>query len=486
MQINFLPKQLLLKQLIEDSSFSWIGYGGSRGGAKSHAIRDIAIYLGYKYNAKSLIFRRYSQELRDTHMYPIFKLYPELRDYFNKTEMVLYNQQGNPIVKLGYADRPDDIYTFQGAEYDFIFIDEATQCTQEMIEFLRTSNRTTNPLIKKAKMILTMNPGGVGHAYIKRLFVDNIHTDNENPDDYAFIQSHVWDNVFWVLPYLREQKISVEHYYNKLTEDEKINMCLKHSDYAKNLSNLPEDMKKAYLYGDWDVFGGLFFKYFSKKQIVEPFVIPRDWKLIASLDPGTASPCSFGLMARSPDNRYYRIGTYYEPERNMIEHAEGIHNYHLSGDSVMSKWTGGRKPSLYVAGHDAWAKQHRYSPIASDITWADVFREKGMFLQKAVTDRIPGWQAVKSLMPTSQNDGNLYIFDHFNKPLIEQLTSVESDKKNPEDIYGRGNDPNVEDHALDEFRYGIMSLYKPFNRLPAPETKERLINMSKKWSPSKF
>jgi predicted dehydrogenase len=40
----------------------------------------------------------------------------------------------------------------------------------------------------------TTNPGGVGHEYIKRIFIDRNYKETENPDDYVFIQASVYDN----------------------------------------------------------------------------------------------------------------------------------------------------------------------------------------------------------------------------------------------------------------------------------------------------
>lgn len=56
--------------------------------------------------------------------------------------------------------------------------------------------------------------------------------------------------------------------------------------------------------------------------------------------------------------------------------------------------------------------------------------------------------------------GKWFYFKGYNDALIEEITAAEHDDKNPEDIKGRGNDPDVSDHALDENRYGIMSLFK--------------------------
>ena len=400
--------------------------------------------FGIKYKVQSLIFRRYRQELLDNHVYPFFKKYPHLWRYFNKSELILFDPATNvPIIKFGYADRQEEIYKEQGNAYALIFIDEATQSTQEMIEWLSTSNRDAEGLFPTCpKMILTMNPGGVGHAYIKRIFIDRSYVNNEDPFSYFFIQASVWDNVQWCKRELLKQGYTVKDYYDVWSEQQRMEFTLKHSNYAKRLSNLPEELRKAYLYGDWEVFAGMFFKGFNRKQlIVKPFEIDERWTLIGSLDPGYSSPCSFGLNAQDFMGNVYRIATYYEQEKNPVQHADDILTF-LQHDPIR-RFLKGRMPETIVAGHDAWAQKDRWAVMNSEATMAQVFAGKGLTLSKAKTARIPGWWTVKSLIPD-----RLRIFEKFNEPLLREMGAVLADDKQPEDIQGKGNDPAVSDHCL--------------------------------------
>ncbi len=457
-KITLEPKQIELKNLIEDSLYTWIGYGGARGGAKSFAIRELALYFGLKYGIKVFLFRRNRSELLDNHIYPLLQNHPDLKKYFNKQEMTLFNpaEPKQPLIKFGYADNDTDVYTYQGSEYPLMFIDEATQSTQEMIEFLKTSNRDPEGKFPgPAKMVLTMNPGGVGHAFIRRIFIDRSYTGNENPDNYVFIQASVWDNVYWVMRQLKKDKISVKQYY-KWPEKKKIEYTLKYSDYAQNLATLPEELKRAYLFGDWDIFGGMFFKGFdSKAEIIEPFRIPKEWRLIGALDPGFSSPCAFSLLAQDFDGNVYVIATYYESEKNAIEHARSIKAQFFFDSPVWALI--GRYPSMIVAGLDAWARKDRWAVMGNDKTWAEWWAQEGLYLTRATTDRKAGWWAWKALLPNK-----FFIFKGFNKALVSEMTALVTDKKDVEDIQGKGNNPNVADHAVDEVRYGIMALTKPY------------------------
>ena len=454
LEMVWQPRQRELWNLFEDGSHTMNGFGGSRGGGKSHSGRQVIIARRLKYpNTNALIFRKTYKDLYENHIEPMFYAFPFMRDSYNESKKTLFFPNGSRIV-FGYAEHHDDIFAFFGQGYADILIDEATDLEQDQIEFLRTCNRCTTNTDIVPKMLLTMNPGRIGHAYIKRIFIDRRYDNNENPKDYAFIQAYGWDNVEWCRQALLRDKTTVSRYYSWPSE-KRLQYFVENSNYGRILNAMKPDDRKAHLLGDWDTFAGMFFKTFQRKAMVQPpFEIPAEWELVGSLDPGYSSPMSFGLVAQDFDGHYYRVATYYESERTPIDHARAIREFIQT-----CPWTGGRMPSRIVAGHDAWAKRDRYSVIATEKVMADIFLDEGLLLTKAITDRKQGWWALKSLMPD-----RLTIFDGLNEPLVEQLANVVADDKHVEDIKGKGNDPNVEDHALDEIRYNIMASFKPLEQ----------------------
>lgn len=486
LSIGLQPKQKELKQAIEYGDNSWIGYGGARGGGKSNAVDDLAIYYGFKYQTYSLIFRRFYNELLDNHINPIFKRYPFLRKFYNSSDKILYHPTTKaPIVRFGYAENEADIYKFQGPSYPLIFVDEATQSTEEMITFLKTSNRDPyGQLPSVAKIIETGNPGGVGHTYFKRLFIDKLYKENETPDKY-FIQAHVWDNVFWCLKELKNQGLTVNDYYYKWSEQQRIDFTLKYSDYAKNLAGLPDQLKMAYLWGDWNTFGGMFFKGFDvTTQLIEPFEIPAAWTVVGSLDPGFASPLSFGLTTKDYEGRIVRIATWYNIDK-IPNNAAGIKIWLSSKESPIYPYLKGRMPNYTVAGRDAFSKLDKNALQSNEDTVEQYFADQGIYLingNDGSGTRIPNWWRWKSLIPDKY-----LIFKNLNTPLIEQITSVESDDKVVEDIRGRGNDEAVEDHCLDEQKLAIAALITPKEK-KEPETVARpfLRKQQSQFRKSKF
>lgn len=479
MVIALTPKQKALINKIEFGTARNIGFGGARGGGKSRLVRDAALYLGFKYGINILIFRKYRDDLLKNHIYPLLRDNPELRDNFNKTEMVLYDHNKNPIIKFDYAETEEDIYKVgQGTEYQIIFIDEASQISQAMMQYLTTACRDAQGgLPSKSKVVYTMNPGGVGHSYLKRTFIDRIFLENEKADQFDFVQAHVWDNVFWVLPELLKQGLTIKDYYEVFTEEQRIDFTLKYSDYAENLSSLPHDLKMANLYGDWNIFGGMFFRTFSRQLCIKPFKIPKHWYLVGAVDPGWSSTCAFTLAAKDPKGIIYQLFSYGAKETNPVEHADNI-LHHLK----TFEWTDGRMPDLIVSGHDAWAKQNKYDIVSHEVTFADIFREKGLYLNKANISRVPGWWAWKTLI----EENKWFYFDTYNKGLESEMVAVEYDKNYVEDIDGRGNNPLVEDHYLDSGRYNIMAIRTPYEKEVKKHYPARKIIIQTKKGKTKF
>ena len=146
-------------------------------------------------------------------------------------------------------------------------MDEATQFTEPEFRLLGGCLRGVNNIPKKFR--LTMNPGGVGHRWVKRLFIDRqFKTDcanpeeNENPDDYEFIQALVTDNTALMKSNGGKQ-------------------------YLAMLSSLPENIRNAHRYGDWDALGGNYFPEFqTATHVCEPFVIPPSWARYRAFDYG--------------------------------------------------------------------------------------------------------------------------------------------------------------------------------------------------------
>lgn len=444
-------KRLILQQPSEKQKLflaahtKHVGFGGARGGGKSWAVRDKAKRLCLRFKGiKLLIVRRTYAELINNHINPLREELNGIARY-NKTEKIFVFSNGSTI-KFGYCNNDKDLDQYQGAEYDVIFLDEATQLQEMWIKKITACVRGVNDFPKR--IYYTCNPGGASHGYFKRLFIDKHYEDGENPEDYTFIQSLVTDN-------------------KALMEAQ--------PDYIKQLEALPPKLREAWLYGRWDIFEGQFFEDFrttpdvqkchdagittedAVKQhrwthVIEPFDLNkgscRGWNIMRSYDFGYNKPFSLGYWAVDYDGVLYRIlemygctqtpneGVKWSPDeqfRRMVE----LENTH--------PWLKGRKIIDSVADPAIWDSSRGESI-------ADTAAKYGIYFTQGDNQRIPGWMQVHYRLQFDRNGyARMYVFDTC-KAFIRTMPLMMYSETHPEDL-----DTKLEDHCPDEVRYMCMS-----------------------------
>ena len=314
-----------------------IAYGGARGGGKSWAMRRKFVLLCLQYpGIQCLLLRRTLPELRENHQLPLQReLYGFVK--YNSDEKSFVFPNGSRI-RLGYCDTEGDVYQYQGQEYDVIGLEEATHFTESQKDFLLTCNRSTRTDIHP-RMYYTSNPGNIGHAWFKLLFIDREYRNKERAEDYEFIQALVYDNDV---------------------------LMSANPEYVESLENLPEDMKKAMLYGDWNVFEGQFFSEFdSTLHIIQPFKIPNDWRIYRTLDYGL-DKCACYWIAQSSDNHFYVVDEIYESELIVSEASKKI----LEIDSKWLERDNGktkRDIEVPIAPPDIWSRDGTTGRSAADL-----------------------------------------------------------------------------------------------------------------------
>jgi phage terminase large subunit len=395
----------------------YIAYGGARGGGKSWAARTKAVLLALNYpGIQILLLRRTLAELRENHTIPLQKLLLGIAQYKDQSKEFVF-PNGSRIV-LGYCAAESDVLHYQGQAYDVIFMEEATQFTEFQFQTLTESNRSSG-LCKESfnpRMYFTCNPGGVGHEWVKRLFIDRQYRNKEQPEDYTFIKSLVYENKF-------------------LMENS--------PDYVRTLENLPEDRRKAMLYGDWDIFEGQYFGEFSRDiHVCEPFSIPSHWRWYFTMDYGF-DMAAFYLIAVDEQQRGYVVQEFCQGKDNGKDPL-------IISDAakIVKDMVDGKHISAYLAPPDLWnSRQETGKSVAT------IFAEHGIYLTKTSNDRIDGWMAVKEwLKPFDDVDGRktakLQIFANCTN-LIKCLPALQYDDKKPSDV---ASEPHDITHSPDAIR----------------------------------
>ena len=390
-------------------------YGGARGGGKSFVARIKAILLALYYpGIQILLLRRTYKELLDNHVVPMQKelrcqTKDKLANY--KTQEKVFEFPNGSRIMLGYCDTENDVLQYQGQAYEAIFMEEATHFTEFQFNCLKESNRLSGQCQKQIvpRMYLTCNPGGVGHIWVKRLFIDKDYREGEDENDYTFIPALVYENEY---------------------------LMKNNPEYVRTLESLPEDRKQAMLYGNWDVYEGQFFPEFKRDiHVIEPFEIPKDWYIYFAMDYGLDKLAGYWI-AVDYDNNAYVFREVYESNLLVSEARDKIKE--MTNEDVY----------IYLAPPDMW-NRHKETGKST----ADIFDEGGIQLYKTNNDRIQGWLQVKEwLKPITDEQGcktaRLKIFSTC-KNLIRCIPQLQHDEKRIGDV---ANEPHEITHGPDALR----------------------------------
>lgn len=414
-----------------------IAYGGARGGGKSWAMRVKFILLALTYDGiQILLLRRTFPELRENHILPLQKALKGIAVYKDSTKEFIFKNRSR--IKLGYCQNEADILQYQGQAYEVIGMEEATQFTELQYIALTESNRLSGSVSGfSPRMYFTCNPGGIGHNWVKRLFIDRDYKGDEKSEDYVFIPSTVFDN-----DYIMSQN----------------------PEYVRTLKNLPEARRRAMLYGDWDAFEGQYFPEFSRdKHSVIPFEIPDEWTRFAAFDYGLDMTACLWFAFPPSRKKLYVYRELYEPNLILSTAAEKI-----------SELSCGEKIRYYVASPDLAGRRQDSGKTGFDILASNGLRG----VLPANNERINGWRMIREFLKEgSDGEVPIAIFSSCTN-LLRTLPRLTFDSKISEDV---SSTPHELTHAPDALRYGLMSSGFILGRAGVDEKSED-FNILSEWN----
>ena len=392
-----------------DASSGEVLFGGAAGGGKSYGQLTDALLFALKYpRSKQLILRRTLPELEKSLIRCALELYPREIFTYKASKHEGYFKNGS-VIDFGYCDSENDVYRYQSAEYDIIRFDELTHFTEQMYVYLISRVRGANTYPKQIKS--STNPGGIGHTWVKRRFID-IGPPNEEHGGKIFIPSLVTDNSF---------------------------LMKNDPGYIKRLQRLSKKDREALLYGNWDIFEGQYFTEWNRElHVLQPFEIPKDWRRYFVMDYGLDMLAGYWIAVDS-FGRAYVYREIYESGLIISEAAKRI--CEKTAETVYA----------YIAPPDLWNRRQDTGKSA-----ARIFAENGVPVIAAKNDRVQGWYNLKEwLSPfwdeTGRRCASLRIFSNCVN-LIRTLPALCIDSRNPNDV---ANTPHELTHAPDAIRYFV-------------------------------
>jgi hypothetical protein len=227
---------------------------------------------------------------------------------------------------------------------------------------------------------------------------------------------------------------------------------------------LTADQLESRRYGRFKSSSGLVYPEFDENVHVlkTPFDLPPEWQDTISIDPGLNNPLSAHWYAVDYDGNIYVVAEHFEAEKDISHHAKKI--WEISEKLGWKRDGGGFLNALI----DSAANQ---KTLASSRSVTELFYDFKIKANPRVNkEMFSGIQRVKQYLKVTDGRAKIYIFPCCVN-LIRELKSYR---------WGEGDNPKkIDDHALDELRYYIMS--KPENTPQKPKKteiqkdKERLI-----------
>ena len=266
------------QQALHETEARLILYGGAAGGGKSTAGRwDLIRWCLAVPGLQAYLFRRTLPALEQNHIVQIRNDIPrELGQWVpSKNRFQFHN---GSVIRMCYCDRESDVEQYQGAEIHVLAMDEAGQFTAQQITYLLTRCRLGD-FSKKVpaayrpylpRVVLTANPGGVGHSFLKRRFIE------QAPPNVVFEDADMgWPAIF--LPARMADNIYLD------------------AAYEKQFNGIAPELARALRDGDWDAVVGQALPSLTRdKHMLRPFKPPRHWARFTSMDWGSAKPFSVG------------------------------------------------------------------------------------------------------------------------------------------------------------------------------------------------
>lgn len=367
---------------LPDSIFEAL-FGGAAGGAKTETLMMLPIVRGfYKHpRFKMLFLRRTYPEIEN-------EVVPRSHDRgFYSGTGGQYNSQfrrwkwpSGAIVQYGHCEHEQDVKKYDTSEYNVICFDELTSFTEYIYNYLTMSRCRSSAPDLPAIIRSGTNPGGIGHTFCRKRFVDPA------PGGYTILRE-------------RKKYQGVERELTRIFIPSKVedNDYLMKNDpnYIARLDALSEADRAAKLLGDWYTFSGQVFDDFRTRpfpdepdtavHVIEPFDIPSYWPRVLSIDWGYSANTVAGWYAINPapenSNRpgarrakIYKYREYVTKKTKITEWAQAVKE--LTGDENLS---------VTALDPSAWGNRGDEFTVAQQFMQASNLRP-----MKADNDRIGG------------------------------------------------------------------------------------------------
>ncbi len=434
------PKQRLFHASCADE----VLFGGAAGGGKSKAIVMDALFRCLLYpKTHAYVFRRTYGELEDTIIREARDSYPDGLGKYNaaRHEIELPNRS---VIHFRHCARSDDRFLYKGAEIQWLYFDELTSFEEEIYDFLKTRLRAKKALGVRPCVRSSSNPGDIGHAWVKKRFVDAA------PPMELFTREIVSRES------KRRKRYRMQYIPSLVTDNPYIG-----EDYLFQLESKPAALRNALLYGDWNAFEGQVFTEWQDRpehyrdqkwtHVVEPFSIPDHWPRYMSFDHGYSKPFSVGWWAVSPHGTAYRYREWYGCEPGQANKGIKLTPRQIA-EGILQREQYERENNIYInrIADPAIFDRSRGDSVAQ--LMEPQGNQPGVFFRPGEHNRLSGKMEIhERLRFDEEGRPGMQVFSSC-RDFIRTLPALPYSTRAVEDV-----DSEAEDHIYDETRYFCMA-----------------------------
>lgn len=434
-------------------------FGGARGGGKTESsIGDWLQHSAqYAENAVGIFVRRKLTQLAEV-IARTKQIFPKIGAKYNeqKKEWLMAN---GARLKFVYLEKDSDAEEYQGHNYTRIYVEELTNFpSPSPIDRLRATLRSAAGV--PVGMRLTGNPGGPGHNWVKKRYID------PDPRGYKIIEDETEIEFEGIKQVVKLARVFIP---SKIGD----NILLMRNDptYILRLRQSgSEALVKAWLEGNWDIVDGAFFDNFDPTK----HVLSMDWlsripthaTRFRAFDWGSAKPFSVGWYVVSdgkwglPAGALLKYREWYGasgPNKGLKMLATAVAEGILTREGAVFNEHGQKlRDPLEGVAYGAADPSIFIRDGGPSIAESMILR--GCMWKKADNRREPGWEAVRQRLDGYGGKPMLYLLECC-QDTIRTLPTLQHDEKDPEDL-----NTEAEDHAADELRYACMS--RPWEARP--------------------
>lgn len=395
---------------------------------------------------RALIIRRNADDLSDW-VDRAREMYRDTGATFAYRPVIITFPSG-AIFRTGHLKDENAYGKYIGHEYHKMLIEELTQIpTEDRYLKLLSSCRTTVQELRP-QIFATTNPGDIGHAWVKQRFVDigtsgKPYIDPETGRARIFIPAKVKDN-----PTLMETN----------------------PEYLRFLDGLPDQLRRAWRDGDWDIIAGqVFTEWLRKTHVVEPFKVPKEWSKWISIDWGVNNPSAVGWYTQSYDGRTYLYRELYmdgtdflktfgkpmTPARlarvilKITKKAEEEYLYCVADPSMWNKVMSG---GAVLRGRAIDVEGMSIAETMANCHQDDKELNEGLKMMKGDNDRFNGLARYREALSIAPDGKPWYQVFSSCVDTIRTIPALPYDLSKVEDV-----DTGAEDHCFDRDKYFFMS-----------------------------